>query len=362
MKTLTSRQFILIWLFLFVGTKLLTLQPSVYESAGKDSIWSIALSMVMDLVILFFCIWLMKRNPHTTFFQLLKRSLGEVVSRLVLFLLFVFVFLKALFVYQGTYSLFLQLLYEDLSIVIYAATAFFITAYFAMRGIRVIGRTLEILWIFVLIGVVVCGISALPDPQFKYILPFFENGFQQTIDGFLHSAFYYGNAIILLCFMGRVDFNKKFNLKLWLSTLFGAFLIIGLSLIFFTTYGPAVVYIEFTISDLPQYNYLVSDLGRLNWLSVIICTIAFFLVSCIFLYVLGLLTRWMTSIRKPFFPVAGSIVLFTIMGALYDFSLTIMKKQIFLYWNWIIGGVFAFYTILCICFLIFKRRRKWITH
>lgn len=362
MKTLTSRQFILIWLFLFIGTKLLTLQPCVHEGAGKDSIWSMALSMVLDLIILFFCVWLMKRNPHTTFFQLLKKSFGEVFSRLLLVLLFVFVLLKALVLYQETYSLFLQLLYEDLPLVIYVSTAFFITGYFAIRGIRVIGRTLEILWIFVLIGVIVCAVTALSNLQFKYILPFFEEGLQPTINGFLRSLFYYGNGIILLCFMGRVDFNKKFNRNMCITTLFGTFLVLGISLLFFVIYGPTVVYIEFTISDLPQYNDLVSDLGRLNWLSVVVCTTALFLVSCIFLYVLGLLGRWITGIRKPFFPVAGSLLIIVVLGFVNQFSITFMEKSIAEPWGWITAGISTFYTILCICYLIFKRRKKWITH
>lgn len=361
MKTLTSRQFILIWLFLFVGTKLLTLQPFVHESAGKDSIWSMVLSVGLDLLILFFCVWLMIRNPHTTFFQLLKRSLGEVVSRVVLLLLFVFILLKALMLYQETYSLFLQLLYEDLPILVYVMTAFFVTGYFAIRGIRVIGRTLEILWVFILIGVVTCAITALSNLDFKYILPFFEDGFTQTLDGVKNSIFYYGNGIILLCFMGRVDFNKKFHLKLWLSTLAGTVLVLGLSLLFFVIYGPTVVYIEFTISDLPQYSYIVSDLGRLNWLSVVVCTIALFLVSCIFLYGLGLLGRWITGFRKPFFPVGASLVTIAVLALINEFSITLMEEQINNSWNFIIGGVLILYTLLCLCYLIFKRRRKWIT-
>ena len=53
-----------------------------------------------------------------------------------------------------------------------------------------------------------------------YILPFFENGASHVFEGFKAQIFYRGNALILLCFMGKIDFKNSYfdDIKSWISS------------------------------------------------------------------------------------------------------------------------------------------------
>lgn len=358
MRAISTTQFIVLSVFLTISTKVLTIHPLVYEYAGKDSILSVTLGMLLDLLLLFIVIIIMQKNKDITFFELLKKCFGQVVARILLVFLFVFILLKATFLYQETHSFFMQFLYDEIPLLLYIIPLFFITGYLAVKGIHTIVRSMEIFALFILIGIVICGTSALNGINFDHILPFFENGVTPMFEGLQAQTFYRGNAIILLCFMGKIDFKKHFKTKFMLFNIVLSLLIVVVSLVFYTVYGPSARYVEFTLADLPQYDPFVSDLGRLNWLSVVVCTMALFLTSATFLYCLALIGRWFFGIRRSLPIVAPSMLISFFIGYSTQFSLAAMMEKIISEWMWINGAILIVYILICLGLLIF-RRKKW---
>ena len=358
MKELTSRQFIFITLFAMLSTKILTIQPLVYEHAGKDSIWSIFLGMVFDFSILIFVVWLLQKHKDISFYDLLKKTFGTVVTKILLVFMFVFILLKALFLYQETYSYFLQILFTEIPLLVYVIPALFVTGYFAVKGITTIARSMEIFSVFIIIGVLVCTLTAIDGVSTDYILPFFENGISPTLEGFEAQIFYRGNAIMLLLFMGKIDFNKHFNLKFYSYNIALRLAVLGIGLLFYMVYGPSVKYVEFTLADLPQYDPFVSDLGRFNWLSLVICTLALFLTSSTFLYLLALIGRWVFNLKRSFIPTCISIAVVVILAYINQFSLTVMSQKVASEWQYITVVILAMFMLLTII-LLCVRRQKW---
>ena len=361
MKSITSRQFIFITLFLMLSTKVLTIHPLVFEYAGKDAFWSILFGMFIDLLMLVLVVILLKRNKDTTFFKLLKKTFGCVIAKILLVILFVFITLKSIFLYQETYSFFLQILYTEIPPFMYVVPALFVTGYFAVKGIKTISRTMEVFAVFILIGMLVCASTALNGSGLENITPFFENGIEPSLNGLLYQMFYRGNAVILLCFMGKIDFSKHFDLKLYLFTIIMSLLIVGISLLFYMVYGPSVKYVEFTLADLPQYDPFVSDLGRFNWLSVVVCTVALFLTSSTFLYCLAQIGRWIFGFKRSIIPTSISLLIIIVIAFINQFSLVVMDEKVTNEWLWTTLGILGLYLIICII-LLCVRRKKWTKH
>lgn len=358
MKEISSHQFILLSIFLLLSTKILTFQPMVYEFAKKDAFWSVLLGAIFDILILVIVVLLLKKYQNITFFELLKKVFGSIFAKILLSFMFVFILLKVLYLAEETFSFFVKFLYEDLNIWIYILPISFVCGYFAIKGITTISRTIEIFYIFVLIGIVLCALTSIEGVSFDYIMPFFENGLSQTFNGLWAQIFYRGNGLILLLFMGKIKFSNHFVLKCMSSKILATILLLGITLLFYLVYGPSATYVEFALADLPQYNPFVSDLGRLNWLSVVVCVIALILTTSVMLYSLSLIIRWVFELKRSLVPTAFSIVLIVLLAKINDFSIIIMEQKIVGLWSYVIGATFILFFMLTIVLLLRRKNEQ----
>ena len=96
MKEISSHQFILLSLFLLLSTKILTFQPIVFEFAKKDAFWSVLLGAFFDILVLFFVVLVLKKHQNVSFFELLTKTFGKVIAKVILCLMFAFILLKVI--------------------------------------------------------------------------------------------------------------------------------------------------------------------------------------------------------------------------------------------------------------------------
>lgn len=358
MKEITSSQFYIIAVFVTISSKLLTLHPVVFQQAGKDAFWSILFGVLLDFLVLTLVFFVIKKHKNTTFFELLKQWFGQITAKIVLAIFCVFLLLKFLFLSEETFSFFLRFLYDDLSLVLYVLPLVFVVSYFAIKGIKTIARTMEVFAAIILIGIVVCTITATGDFSFDYLFPLFEDGLTPTLKGLLPQLFYGGNGLVLLFFVGKIEFSKHFNTKFFVITAIMNALVVFLSLVFFLAYENSAKYVEFTLAYLPQFNAFVSDIGRLNWLSVAVSTIAMILTSSTLLFCLSLAVRWIFNLKRSLAPTVFWHVVVLFLAYLNDFSILFMEQQMLAVWIYITGGIGALFFVLTLVFLIF-RREKW---
>ncbi len=357
MKEITTHQFILLSIFLLLSTKILTFQPIVYESAQKDAFWSILFGALFDFLILLIVMFLLIKNHDITFFELLNKIFGKAISIVIVAVMFVFILFKVVYLAEETFSFFTKFLYEDLNVWVYILPMAFVCGYFAIKGIKTISRTVEIFYFFVLIGIILCSLTSISGINLSNILPCFEDGFSKTFQGLISQTFFRGNALILLLFMGKIKMSKHFSLKFLGATSFATILVLIVTLVFYLVYGPSVQYVEFALADLPQYNPFVSDLGRLNWLCVVVCVIALILTTSIMLYSLSLILRWTFCFKRSLISTAFSEFLIVLIAYLNDFSIILMEQKIMSYWKLIVGisgGIIAITSLL----LLFLRRKN----
>ena len=235
----------------------------------------------------------------------------------------------------------------------------FVCGYFSIKGIKTISRTIEIFYIFVLIGIVLCALTSIDGINFDHILPMFENGLFDMCSGFLAQAFYRGNGLILLLFMGKIKFSNHFVLKFMTAKILATILLLAITLLFYLVYGPSAKYVEFALADLPQYNPFVSDLGRLNWLCVVVCVIALILTTSVMLFSLSLIIRWVFELKRSLIATSISVGLIVLMAAINDFSILVMEQKIVGLWGYVVGIGIILFLIITIIFM-FRRRNEQI--
>ncbi len=361
MKTVNTNQFTIIIFYLVISTKLFTMLPNLFSFANNDAIWSMILFSIIDFLLFILIIQIIKNNPDTTLIQFLHKYCGKFLGTIILIILFTFIIFKLLFISQETHSFFVEFLFEDMNMLAYILPYLFCIGYLAIKGEKTIAQTLEIFSVIILLGFIVSSVTALGYVSKETLAPFFQNGFMPILDGVYHSSFYFGNSFILLCFMGKIKIEKKYNLKTTLSVTLAFLFLILMAIVLYESYGQTVKYIDFAIADLPKYNPFVSDVGRLNWLSVVVCSIAIFIQSSIFLYASNQCCKNLLKIKKNIWATAINFIILTIFALLYRYSLPNMLDAINGIWSFVSIAIISVLTLICIIAIIIGGI-KWKKH
>lgn len=358
MKTVTTNQFAISVFYLVLATKLFTLLPNLFYYANNDAVFSMLFCFLIDFLIFLFVIILIKKNPETTFAQFLYNTFGSFFSRVIMIIFYVFISIKLCFLIGETYTFLIEFLYKELDLALFFIPCFFVCGYLAVMGDKTIARTMEFFVIPVAFGLLLTSLTATDTFVGDTLLPFFENGALPVFNSAKQSAFYFGNGLILLFFMGKVNTKQGFYTKCNVSLIVSYLFLIVLSVLFFEAYGQSACYVDFAIGDLPKYNPYVSDLGRLNWLNVVVCSVSLFLQCAFFLYGLNQLLKSILNTEKIIACTVFNCATVWLFAFIFTFSLSRMLEAI----NFAISEIFIYVIgfLLIICLIAhLKGAKKW---
>ena len=354
MTEINSRQFIIIVVFLMLTSKLVTMPSIVYSAAAGDAIFSIILNFIVELLLIFLITLIIIRNPHTSLFELLKRKLTVVGAVIVYIILTLYMIARLTLCYQELYSFFLNQLYDEFSPLMFAIPTFFVTGYIAYKGIRSLGRSLEIMFWFILVGTIISMISNIEYLQFDQNLPYFANGIIPILEGSGRSAFYFGNSLCLLFLVGKVEIKPNLLKKTILYTILISIFIVIICFIFYDVFGKSMQYVLFALSEYSQYDPFVLELQRLVWLTSIIDITKLFCSTICIIYCIGQANKVLFQTKTTLLPILITFLLIFSLATLLHYDLLIMFELVRNYLSFITIGIIALMLVICIYLTISK--------
>ena len=354
MTEINSRQFIIIVVFLMLTSKLVTMPSIVYSAAAGDAIFSIILNFIVELLLIFLITLIIIRNPHTSLFELLKRKLTVVGAVIVYIILALYMIARLTLCYQELYSFFLNQLYDEFSPLMFAIPTFFVTGYVAYKGIRSLGRSLEIMFWFILVGTIISMISNIEYLQFDQNLPYFANGIMPVLEGSGRSAFYFGNSLCLLFLVGKVEIKPNLLKKTILYTILISIFIVIICFIFYDVFGKSMQYVLFALSEYSQYDPFVLELQRLVWLTSIIDITKLFCSTICIIYCIGQANKVLFQTKTTLLPILITFLLIFSLATLLHYDLLIMFELVRNYLSFITIGIIALMLVICIYLTISK--------
>ncbi len=282
MNELTSRQYIIIVLFIEFTSKLVSMPTLIYSTAGNDAIISVILSSLIELLLILLVTNIIAKTPNTNLFSLLKSKVG-VFSYVIIFFLCAFVSLRIIYCLQELYSFFLENLYDELAILIFIIPLLLVSVFFSIRGLKSVGRTLEIFIWLIAGGMFIAILTNIEFIDFSANLPYFENGGSSVLEATVKSIFLFSTPISLLLLVGKVDISANLTKKVFLYSLVGLLVIVIFCFIFYSTFGNSMQYVLFALSEYSQFDPYILELQRLIWLSAVVDVTKLFL-SCVCLF------------------------------------------------------------------------------
>lgn len=276
-KKITSIQCGLLLCLTTISLKFLVF-PSVFSTyAGKDLYFSVTIGLILDFSFMLMVLYILRKNPHLTFFELIKRAFGNVVARVLVFSLFLYFFCRGVLVIKEIHNYFNETLFENIEWLMFVIPLFALIVFMMLKDFRTFGRTVQFFLPLIVLALFYTILVPASEADFSNILPVFENGVNGTFNAVLHCSFTFGDYLILFILMGKVKYTPSTQKKILTCVIVTYTLVILFYIVFSSVFGDIGINHSLALSDLLLYTSIVTETGTLNWINIIVWLIILFL-------------------------------------------------------------------------------------
>ena len=283
-KELTGRQAIILIAISVCATKFFILPSNLTARAGQDAIYMMILFILAEFLLFMVLVQISYLNKNKSLYELLQEAIGTIATKIVFVVLFIFFTAKLCINIIETYTFFLGTLYDELSPILYFFPLALLVFYMTSIGLKTIGRSAEMLWVFVFLGIALIVAVAVPSVDFSYMLPIFENGTQSAQEAIFKNSMWFGDYFVYLFFFGKIDFRKNYVKKIAIIVGVTVLTIVFFIILFHCAFPYTAGMRHYAISDISQQSSRIATVGKIDWLVVVVWTFASIIQTVIFSY------------------------------------------------------------------------------
>lgn len=287
-KQVTTKQFVAVQFLIALAVKMFMLPALMLRIVGKDSYMVMIIWIAVEFVNLTLILLTAKRNPDKTMYDILTDAFGKVFSRIIVALLSLFIAVKGVLVISELKMFFKVAMYDDINWYIMLVPLMVVLCAFAVRSLRTIGRTSELLLPAVFVCTIILAGLLIGDMQGDNLLPFMSQGFSPVLKGLITFPMWFGDITFLLIFLGNIKITKGFMWAAYISKIIASALVLLFSCMLFATYGNISTLIEYghNISNMTQFSLGSQDYGRFDLLFYCIWLFTVFIKLAVVFYFL----------------------------------------------------------------------------
>ncbi|MCL1900808.1 MAG: GerAB/ArcD/ProY family transporter [Firmicutes bacterium] len=310
-EVINKRQLSILFFFILPITKLMLLPTLMSHVSGRDSYISTFILLSVDIFVLLLILFAINKYPKDNFNQILKSVFSKPVAKIILFLFGLFFLFKGLPFILEQKQLLENTFYERFPFIITFIIFFSLIFFVALKGAKIIGRTSELFWFIILISFILIIMFSFSQADFSNILPIAYNGAGPIFDGVLKNVYHFGDYIILFAFMGKIDKDKSFKKVVLVAGLIAA-LVVFVFVIFIAIFGDVAVRQTYAITKISKYSLAMSELGRFDFIAIIILLAGAVFFSAVTLYCSAEMFRQCFNLKERKYPL---LALITILAA-----------------------------------------------
>lgn len=356
-KLVSTRQLVLTLIISLITLKGLLLPTLMAKDLGRDSYIFALVLLSADFLVLLSFLFLMRKFPEQSFFEILKTLFGTFFAKVIMFFFFCFFLLKCCMIFQANFVYLNENLYTTFNWLVFAVPILFTVVACAMRGVTAFARMIEFFAPVILFGVFVSMGAGALSADFSNLLPFMEFGFGKLPHVFSY-AMWFGDYLIMMVFFGNVKMTKRFNMRVVLSILGAIVGVVAFVAIFYSVHNYNTICHTNAISDMLQTMPLSSDVGSFDWILIILWDISLFLFFT--MNVLGAFYCFRMSICDKFhIPVAVIlVVLVYVANRVVNFDIYLSVNLVQKYFWQVSLGVQYGLPLIIFLFALFKKPKE----
>ena len=281
-----------------IGLNFLVFPALFAKYAYSDIYISVAIGLVIDFVLCSIVLRVMKNNPNVTFFQFVSRAMGKVVAIVLTMFMCIHLFIKGVLVVKEIHNYFNETLFNDIQWIIYVIPLLVFVGFIVLKNFRAYGRTMQFFVWLIVVAMVVSVVIPATQADFTNLLPLLENGSLGIWKGVFFCSFTFGDYLVLLTLMGRVEFRKNSISKISKWLIITDVLIVGFCVVFSAIFGDTGLNHSLALSEVLLYTSINTLTGSINWINILFWLVILFLQVGLFFLSSAKLMREALNIKS----------------------------------------------------------------
>ena len=268
MKSLSTRQSVIILSFVMLCTKIQRFPALLAQNFGQSGWIFLLLSFVFDIPFVLITLRISVLTKGKTIYQALSQKCGKAAGILYAFFGALLLVVKMGTPYKGTHEFFVSAIFDNLNWNWFSIIFVMLIVLVAAGELNRIGRTAEILFLFAVVGFVGMITLGTSTAVFERLLPLEFFGPLKFFHGFKIFNQWISDYIILLFFVGRVKENKYKTAALSayaITFIFSTFFVA----VFYANYDKLAIMQDVGISAVTEFSLFSLPLGRIDWILVL---------------------------------------------------------------------------------------------
>ena len=243
---------------------------------------------MIDSLVMLIIFSVLKTFPNLKLKDFFEKGYGKIMSKIILFLLGIFLTFKVAMLVRECYEFYNETVYVDFSWFKFLLPMGLIITYYSIKPLRGLGRASEILIYFVLAAVFMAFLFSIPNADYLSIFPLMPLGAKPIFSAMFDYAFWFGDFLVLIFFMGDIKYEKKSFQKLYLNYVYAMVVVLIVTFLLYALFGSISPTYKTAIVDITEYVPRLSTSGRFTWIIIFLWPIAL-------LYSMGIFQAFSTT-------------------------------------------------------------------
>ena len=353
MNKINIRQICFLLACMLPLTKTIIYPTAVVYGVGHDLLWSAAINLLAEALIIFAIMMLAKRTDKTLF-ELIENTLGKIGARIVYALFALFFLFAATLPIVEQKNFVMTVFYENIPSIISFAPFFALALFASIKGFKSIGRMADILMQVFAVSFVIIMVLSLPEAKFGELLPILSTPPTKIFQTALGSMTWFTDCVFLLFFLGHFRYEKLSTVKVMVAYSVGAILTLLFLAVFYAIFGDIAIRQQFTLAQISKYTTTFSSLGRIDFLFIYALTLV------LVFYLIVPITMCVHCIQhvipcRPLYPALGVNAILLIFTLAFT-GIYSSLQEFMTYKMWYVFILFAYLAPLLA--LLLKKEKK----
>lgn len=286
-KQITTTQWCVLVFICSMAIKMFMVPALLVKVSKKESIFVMAFYILIEIINTLLVVFTAKRNPDKTYYEILTTALGKVGAKIVVAYFTIFLLVKYLLILSEIKVFFSVSVYDTIDWKVMIIPIIALCVAYANKTLLTLGRSAEILVPIIIISTLVLCVFLIGNIELSNLLPFFENGMQDFINGVDTFPIWFGDVSLLLICLGNIKINKKTALLTVVFRCISAILVLSFALIMFATYADISHLVDYghNVSSMTQYSIGSNDFGRFDYIVYCFWLLSVFIKVALIFYV-----------------------------------------------------------------------------
>lgn len=258
-------------------------RASIQTSITQNDAWvSCLIGMLINSGMAIVLCYIAYLNPNKSFADILKDCLGKVVTKIILFLLFIFFLYKLVLIDYEMESFLYETLYTDINWEMFILPVYLTFCYLATKTMKTMGRVSQFFLPFALFALALTIGFSMPSWNFSNLLPIMDKGFNSLIKSLYYALIQSGEFLFVTVFMENIITNeKKLFTKLGVSTISTTLIVTFFYVVYIAVFGNLAQFVKEGLIRATQVSLHASALFKVDafvslmWIPIIVLESAF---------------------------------------------------------------------------------------